>query len=162
MSNLDFMGSVDIKAKAQEASNIDMPIPAGKYTATITEADIEKSKSGEATMIKLRLDVTGPKHAGRVVFDRIIVHHTNPSKQKSAEIGVETFAVLAVSTGFDTRPNDTKLLIGKSVGIKVKIERSEEYGDRNNVSYYFTPSGVTAPVAAPQNSGEFKDDDVPF
>ena len=44
------------------------PLPAGWYTATITKAELKTTSAGNGQFIKLRYDITGPSHQGRVVF----------------------------------------------------------------------------------------------
>ena len=156
MSDLDFMGDdFDPVKEAEEAGDGDFkPLPVGWYSGVITEAKIEDTKAGNGKMVGIRLDVEGPTHAGRVIFDRIIVAH--PS-EKAVAIGRARFGQLCVSAGFEKKPNDTKALLGKRIEFKLKIERSKEYGDSNRVQAYRKSSGTTEVADV-----SFDDDDIPF
>lgn len=153
MSDLDFMGNEFDPESASEAVGSFEPLPSGWYYGKITEAEVQTTKAGDGKMVFVRLDIEGPKGAGRVVFDRMIVAHPN---DKAVEIGQGRFGTLCLAAGFDRKPNDTKELLGKTVGARLTIEKSEEYGDRNNVQTYREHEG------ADQYAGSFDDDEVPF
>ena len=105
------------------------PLPAGWYTATITGAELKPTKSGTGQYIAIRYDIKGPTHSGRVVFGNLNIRNQNP---KAEEIGRQQFGDLMRSCGL-AKVNDTDQLIGNSVQIKLGVERSEQYGDRNDV-----------------------------
>lgn len=153
MSDLDFMGNeFDPNEAAKNAGGFD-PLPRGWYYGRITEAEVQDTKAGNGKMVFVRLDIEGPKGAGRVVFDRMLVQH--PSEE-AVEIGRGRFGALCVAAGFETKPNDTKELLGKTVGAKLGIEKSEEYGDRNTVDTYREHEGGA------DYAQSFDDDKVPF
>jgi hypothetical protein len=65
-----FLGKTyEVASLPQGNSNFD-PVPAGNYSASITSAELKETSTG-GTMIKLRFDITGPSHEGRVVFGNI-------------------------------------------------------------------------------------------
>jgi hypothetical protein len=47
------------------------PLPAGWYSATIAGAELKPTKDGSGQYIKVRYDITGPSHQGRVVFGNV-------------------------------------------------------------------------------------------
>jgi len=155
MSDLDFLGEFDPKTEADKAGGDGdySPLKPGDYQVRVTEADVQATKAGDGKYIYVRLDVEGPTGAGRVVFDRMIVLHPNPT---AVEIGKGRFAQLCVAAGFEKKPGGTKALIGKAVTAKLKVEKSKQYGDRNAVQSFKAPSGDAGPAVA------FNDDDVPF
>lgn len=104
-------------------------IPAGLYEATIANAEIKDSKSG-GKYINVRYDITGPSHAGRVVFGMITISNANP---KAEEVGRQQLGELIRAIGLD-KLSDTDQLIGGSLIIKVTVENSEQYGSQNRVS----------------------------
>ena len=104
-------------------------IPAGLYEATIANAEIKDSKSG-GKYINVRYDITGPSHAGRVVFGMITISNANP---KAEEVGRGQLGELIRAIGLD-KLADTDQLIGGSLIIKVTVENSEQYGSQNRVS----------------------------
>ena len=106
-------------------------LPAGFYDATIANAELKDSKSG-GKYINVRYDITGPSHAGRVVFGMITVANSNP---KAEEVGRQQLASLLRAIGLD-QIQDTDQLIGATLAIKVVVEQSEQYGEQNRVSGY--------------------------
>ena len=157
MGNLSFI-SQDALAAAASSAPDNSPLPAGDYTATIHASEVQTTKRGDGQMIYVRLDVTGPTRAGAVVFDRMLVQHPNPTAQ---EIGIARFSGLCQALGYQAGagPSDTQELVGKTVGIKTKVRKSEQYGDSAEVVAYFKPKTIktaSAPAAPPVV------DDVPF
>lgn len=120
------------------------PIPAGQYTARIADASIENTKAGTGQYIKLRLDITGPSHEGRVVFSNLNIK--NPS-QKAEEIGRQQLGAIMRAINLPSL-QDTDQLIGGNLSIKVGIRKSEEYGDQNEVKAYKAVEGSAAPAPA--------------
>ena len=54
-------------------------LPAGDYNAVIKQAELNETKAGTGQYIKLRLDITGPTGAGRVVFTNLNIQNPNPT-----------------------------------------------------------------------------------
>lgn len=146
----------DTDEAAQNANTDYAPVPKGTYRVKISSADVSKTKAGNGEMLKVRLDIVGPAHAGRVIFDDILIVHPSEAAQR---IGRERLATLARATGL-TNPANTDPMIGKEVDAFIKIEKDEQYGDRNKVSFYSAPStgGLTSAGA----SAGFDDADIPF
>ena len=118
-------------------------IPAGLYEATIANAEIKDSKSG-GKYINVRYDITGPSHAGRVVFGMITISNANP---KAEEVGRQQLGELIRAIGLD-KLADTDQLIGGSLIIKLDVEQSEKYGEQNRVRG-FRPVSKGKPTVAP-------------
>jgi len=127
------------------------PIPAGMYNVRITDADIKDTRRGDGQFIKIRMDVTGPSHEGRVVFTNINIK--NPS-QKAEEIGRQQLGSIMRAIGV-TSLQDTDQLIGGALQVKVAIRKSEEYGDQNEVKSFKAMEGgaQTGPGAAAAGAG---------
>lgn len=118
------------------------PLPAGWYTVRITEADIKQTKAGTGNYIKVRYDVLDGTHAGRVVFGNLNLRNPNP---KAEEIGRQQLSRLMLAMGL-TQVTDTDQLIGGELSIKLAIQKSEQYGDSNDVKDWKALSNQ--PVAA--------------
>ena len=131
-------------SKMDQPSNSFEPLPVGWYDATITKAEIKATKSGTGKYISIRFDITGPTHQGRVVFTNINIRNANPTAEK---IGREQFAAIMLAGGIPTA-TDSDHLIGASMKIDLGIERSEEYGDKNNIKAYKALSGGIPAAAA--------------
>jgi hypothetical protein len=120
------------------------PIPGGEYTATVTRSELKQTKAGTGQYISLGWQVEGPSHQGRIVFDNININ--NPS-EKAEEIGRRQLNELLRAIGM-ARVSDTDELIGSTCVIRVGVEKSEQYGDKNNVKGYKALNGASAPRVA--------------
>lgn len=120
------------------------PLPAGWYTATISDATIKDTKAGTGQYIAVRYDITGPTHEGRVVFGNLNVHNPNP---KAEEIGRQQLGDLMRAIGL-TQVQDTDQLLGGQCQIKLAVRKSEEYGDSNDVKAWKAISGSAPPAPA--------------
>ncbi len=126
------------------------PIPAGDYTVKITDTELKDTKAGDGQYIKLRLDVTGPKHEGRVLFTNINIRNKNP---KAEEIARQQLGSILRAIGVDTF-TDTDQLIGGDLTVKVTVKDDPQYGPGNEVKGFKALNGSKppAPSAAPSES----------
>ena len=120
------------------------PLPAGWYTVTITQADLKATKAGNGQYIKLRYDITGPTHQGRVVFGNLNIKNANP---KAEEIGRQQLGDIMRAIGL-AKVTDTDQLIGGQIAIKLEVKQDEQYGASNEVKGFKSVSGSAAPTAA--------------
>jgi len=136
---------INVAELPQSDSNYD-PIPAGWYPAVIKEAELKDTKTGTGQLIKVRYDVVGENHAGRVVFGNLNIRNANP---KAEEIGRQQLGELLRAIGLATA-TDTDQLVGGSLSIKVAIrEASGGYEAQNEVKGFKALSGA---VPAPSKS----------
>ena len=119
------------------------PIPEGWYDVEIKGAELRTTKAGTGQYIAVRYDVTGPTHAGRVVYGNLNVSNPNP---KAEEIGRQQLGELMRAIGLGV-VQDTDQLIGGRLSIKVSIRKSEQYGDSNDVKGFKALAGGAAPAA---------------
>ena len=120
------------------------PLPPGWYSATMSAAEIKDTKTGTGKYIALRYDITGPTHQGRVVFGNLNIRNQSP---KAEEIGRQQLGDICRSIGL-SHVGDTDQLIGHSLMIKLDIEKSEQYGDKNQVKGFKPIAGGAPPVVA--------------
>lgn len=136
--------SFDVNQMPAKSGGNYEPLPAGWYTATITQAELKGTKAGTGQYIKLRYDITGPSHEGRVVFGNLNIKNPNP---KAEEIGRADLGEIMRAIGL-AKVTDTDQLIGGQLGIKLAIKEDAQYGASNEVKGYKSLSGSTAPSAA--------------
>jgi hypothetical protein len=122
------------------------PLPAGWYTATISQSELTDTKAGTGQYIKLRYDITGPTHQGRVVFGNLNIKNPNP---KAEEIGRQQLGDIMRAIGL-AKVTDTDQLIGGSLSIKLEIKRSEQYGDGNEVKGFKSATSASAASFSPK------------
>lgn len=123
-------------------------VPAGWYTATITQAEIKDTKNGAGQYIKLRYDITGPSHQGRVVFGNLNIRNASAEAER---IGRQQLGEVMRAIGL-ARVTDTDQLIGGALSIKVAIRQSAEYGDQNEVKGFKAIEGGSAPATVARAS----------
>jgi len=119
------------------------PLPAGWYTCTISQAELKDTKAGNGQYIKLRYDITGPSHQGRVVFGNLNIKNANP---KAEEIGRQQLGEIMRAIGL-AKVADTDQLIGGQISIKLDIKQDAQYGASNEVRGFKSVSGSVAPAA---------------
>jgi hypothetical protein len=120
------------------------PLPAGWYTATISQSELKDTKAGNGQYIKLRYDITGPSHQGRVVFGNLNIKNANP---KAEEIGRQQLGDIMRAIGL-AKVTDTDQLIGGQIAIKLEVKEDAQYGASNEVKGFKSVSGSAAPTAA--------------
>jgi hypothetical protein len=119
------------------------PLPVGWYTCTISQAELKDTKAGNGQYIKLRYDITGPSHQGRVVFGNLNIKNANP---KAEEIGRQQLGEIMRAIGL-VKVADTDQLIGGQISIKLDIKQDAQYGASNEVRGFKSVSGSVAPAA---------------
>lgn len=120
------------------------PLPAGWYSATMAAAEIKATKTGTGQYIALRYDIIGPTHQGRVVFGNLNIRNQSP---KAEEIGRQQLGEICRAIGL-AKVSDTDQLIGNSLMIKLDVEKSEQYGDKNQVKGFKPIAGGAPPRTA--------------
>jgi hypothetical protein len=125
------------------------PLPEGSYNATVTQAELKPTNDGTGQYIKLRLDITGPSHQGRVVFGNLNIKNASA---KTEEIGRQQLGDIMRAIGL-AKVTDTDQLIGGSLNIKLSIRtaRTDEktgktYEASNEVKAYRAINGGAAPT----------------
>ena len=121
------------------------PLPPGWYTATINKADLQPTKDGSGQYIKVRYDITGPSHQGRVVFGNLNIKNASA---KAEEIGRQQLGELMRSIGL-AKVTDTDQLIGGSLSIKLDVRAAtEQYAAQNEVKGFKAITGSAPTFAA--------------
>ena len=125
------------------------PLPAGWYTATITAAELKPTKDGSGQYIKIRYDITGPTHQGRVVFGNLNIKNASA---KAEEIGRMELGNLMRAIGL-ARVTDTDQLIGGVLQIKLDVRAAtEQYPAQNEVRGFKAITGSAPTFASPAAS----------
>ena len=117
-------------------------VPAGWYVAQITDSEVKQTKSGTGSYIKIRYDIQGPTHSGRVIFGNLNVENANPAAEK---IGRQQLGEIMRAIGLSV-VTDTDQLLGTTMQIKVDIRESEQYGNSNEVKGWKAVAAGMAPA----------------
>lgn len=107
------------------------PVSPGTYAAKISDSEIKVSKKGDK-YLKLEYTLLGKKGIkGRKIFENYFLVHSNP---KTVQIALGKLKSLLKKLEIDYSDfQDSSMLHGKMIGVKVKIESSKDYGDQNRV-----------------------------
>jgi Protein of unknown function (DUF669) len=147
-------------------------LPKGKYTAEITGATVGPTKKGNAQMVNLTWAITEGEHENRLVFQSIIIQHSDsPDAQR---FGRQKFKDVCSACGITESVTDLTVLQYKPCTISVAIEEDKtgEYGAKNKVARV-TPfvagwngsrEALKEPSTLPKGKPEKAElnDDVPF
>lgn len=134
------------KDSGEEIVNKFEVLPVGWYTATIAETKLVPTRAGTGQVIKVRYDITGPSHQGRVVWQNI--NWRNPSAQ-AQEIGGRQLMAVMRATGI-VELEDTDQLVGTNLRIKLSVKKSTnpEYpDDKNEITACESIEGSALPQA---------------
>lgn len=125
------------------------PVPEGEYTCQIKSADVQQTKDGSGQYIKIRLDITGPTHSGRVVFTNINIQNKSAEAER---IGRGQLRSIMSALGLVTL-QDTDQMIGGELSVKLSVReaRTDEktgktYEASNEVKAYKAAGGA-APMS---------------
>lgn len=120
-------------------------LPPGWYNATIAAAELTPTKAGNGAYIKVRYDITGPTHQGRVVFANLNIRNANPEAER---IGRQQLGELMRAIGLAT-VQDTDQLVGAPVCIKLKVREARDgYEASNDVSGFKAIAGGAPSIPA--------------
>ena len=126
------------------------PIPAGWYSAMITDSEFKATKNGNGEYLQLRLDVIEGEHEGRVLFDRLNLN--NPS-QTAVEIAQRQLSAICRAIGVMT-PSDSSELHDRPLKVKVSIRPAGNgYEASNEIKAYDSAEGAANPSAGKSEQG---------
>jgi len=121
------------------------PLPDGWYRLKVTEADLRENSQRTGTYIKLRFDVLGPTHQGRVLFSNITNEHA--TSRKAEAIGRDQLDVLCKAGGIALL-DDTDLLLG--ITVEGRVAQSEYQGKAGNeIKGYRVPADLKGQAPRP-------------
>jgi hypothetical protein len=128
------------------------PLPSGWYFATIAKAELTPTKDGSGQFIKLRYDITGPSHQGRVVFGNLNIKNASA---KAEEIGRQQLGEVMRAIGL-AKVTDTDQLIGGALQIKLAVcAATEQYAAKNEVKGFKSITGSAPAFSAQLGSAPF-------
>ena len=106
------------------------PVPAGWYTAKITDAKVKDTKAGNGNFLEVTFSILGPSYEGRCVWGRFNLKNPNPQAE---QIGQAQFMDMARAIGLEV-VDDSDQLLGGELDVKVTVKKGDEqYSDSNDV-----------------------------
>lgn len=141
-----------------ESSSGFEPMPKGDYLIRCEKAEVKETRDGTGQFISCEMSVMGPQeYEGRKVFTNFNIK--NKSEQ-AVEIGLSQLKSFMECSKVDD-PNkleDVSALEGLICTAHLKIRKSEQYGDSNEV-HYFKPGDD---FSEPEKSGVDENEKLPF
>lgn len=122
------------------------PLPAGLYTAMITESEVVPTKAGTGQVLKLTWKVIEGPLANRLIFDRLNVVNQSP---RAEEIGQRQLSALCHAVGVLQMKNTEQLHgIPCTVRVAISVDKTGQYADSNEIKAYTAASGATGQAKA--------------
>ena len=135
-------------ANQYEPQSFDV-LPAGEYEIVIVNSAVQDTKSGDGKYLKLELQIINGQFKNRKLFDNLNLWNRSDQAQTIARGQMSSICrALGILT-----PKDSSELHMKPLRCKIKIERSEEYGDGNKVVAYKPRQTGAAPVEQAAGNG---------
>lgn len=126
-------------------------IPAGEYEVAIVSSELNPTKDGSGKFLKLELQVLSGLYQNRKLFDRLNLENKNA---QAVQIAKGTLSSICRAVGVLT-PKDSSELHLKPMVASVKIRKSDEYGDQNEIKGYKSRHATASqPASQPQTSAE--------
>lgn len=153
MGNLsDVIDDLNVKPMSFE------PVPEGNYLAEVTDSETVPTSAGTGVICKVTHTILEGPGEGKKVFTQFNI--VNPS-EKAQQIGRGMLSALSKACGFEAIPPDSESLHGIPHIIKVKIETSPGYADKNKIVGFKTTAGIAAKVATPAAPVMHQEEEMP-
>ncbi len=141
------MSTINFNAEAVEPSVPFEAIPAGKYTAIITDSDLKETRSGTGRYLQLEFEITEGEYSGRKLWSRLNIENPNPDAVRFARADL---AAICRAVGV-LHPGDSVELHNLPLRITVRCRKNQDDEIVNEVKSYEAVEKVTIPaVPAPQ------------
>ena len=121
------------------------PVPAGDYTAIVTNSEMKPNKAGTGEYLSLTFQIADGEHEGRFVWANLNLVHPN---EKAVAIARAELAGLCKAVGV-LNPKDSADLHGKPVLIRVVLDKDRDGNPRNVVKGFKPAASQPAKPAAP-------------
>lgn len=125
-------------------------IPAGDYEVAIVASEMKPTKDRTGKYLNLELQVLSGQFQNRKLFDRLNLENKNA---QAVQIARGTLSGICRAVGVLT-PKDSSELHLKPMVATVKIRKSDEHGDQNEIKGYKSRHATAAPASQPQPSAD--------
>ena len=117
-----------------DANNVDPsvaldPIPAGKYTAVITETEMKPTKAGGGKYLQLTFQIVDGDHKGRLVWARLNLENKS---EMTVKIARGELSAICRAVGV-MAPKDSIELHNIPLEINVGLKKRDDNGEFTNV-----------------------------
>jgi hypothetical protein len=128
---------------------------AGKYAATLVNAEMKPTKSGDGQMLVLQFQFLDGAYAGKKITDRLNLANPNP---QAVEIAYRTLSALCRSVNVLRDDLNTNMLMGIPLAITVKVRPGgnrdgKDYDASNEIDGYEPIVAISGGAAPTQQAG---------
>jgi hypothetical protein len=108
-------------------------LPAGKYTAAITNAIVGPTKNGRGQSVSLTWSISDGEFEKRLVFQNILIDHD--TSEDARRIGRQKFKDVCVSCGITEPLTELEKLLYKDcqITVTIRVDKEGQYPDKNEV-----------------------------
>ena len=156
------------KPKTEEEVSGPELLPDGEYDFDVLAAEDQVSAAGNE-MVKLKLDVFGPRGESRWVWDYLVAKEDSPYCERK----IRHFAgTVGMMDDYESGGLDAAMLVGRSGRVQLVTSQDDGYSARNTVEDYVVPTDATDSAAFVKKAVEElnadiatatpSDDDIPF
>lgn len=140
-------GDSGFDATAGENQRKNSVVPAGKYRAVMTASEKKATNDGTGSYLKTQWQIVSGEFQNRVIFQNFNLW-LPPSKEQAIQIARGQMSELCRAVGV-LNPKDSSELHNKVCVVKVKVrtDKTGQYGDQNEIVGYDTDGGQEQPVA---------------
>lgn len=147
------MGNLDFNASDYEPRKEMGAVPAGKYLCMVEDTERKNTKNDSAQYLQITWSIIDGECKGRKIFDRLNLWAESGGQwirrtDEAGTIAGQSMSELLTALGMANIRNHEELR-GKKATVKVKVRKSDEYGDSNDVQNYYPATTVSAPAQAP-------------
>lgn len=118
-------------------------VPADRYRLKVDSVTPKDGKQQGVKMARIMFRVIGGTYKGSNVFTNLVIAHSDPDKLANCLSMVKSFMSAA---GFNVKGNvtvDPRKWMNKIVDAKVRLTKSEQYGEQNEIDRFFAPEEAT-------------------
>lgn len=140
------MSTLNFDANDVEPSVGFEAIPAGKYTAIITDSDLKSTKSGTGKYLWLEFEVQGGEYHGRKLWNRLNIENPNPNAVRMARSDLSAIC-RAVNV---LTPRDSVELHNLPLMVTVRCRKNDDGEMTNEIKSYEPRETVALATPPPQ------------
>jgi len=111
---------IQLDPNVDENTGAFVVMPAGKYKACLVADELKDNSQNTGKILKVALQIMEGQFAGETLTDHINITNPHP---KAQAIGQGTLKRICNLCGVPYPPQDTAGLMGKPMGIDVKVEK---------------------------------------
>jgi hypothetical protein len=108
-------------------------LPAGKYSAVISEAVVGPTKNRKGQAVRLTWTITEGDYENRLLFQNILIQHESADAQR---FGKQKFKDVCMACGILHPITDLTVLLDKPCWVWVSVRRDKDgqYADKNEIA----------------------------